>query len=111
MRCAAAVLLAVAALAACAPDAIRRDPEFEQWIREMRTACERERIGTTTVGRLLQSPASTEGGNFLNASSRLYAGRITADEWAQLIIPFTRGSRNDPGIACVLERVPKQPGG
>lgn len=110
MRHAAAALFAVAALGACAPDAVRRDAEFEQWLREVRTACERERIGTTTVGRLLQSPASTEGGNFLNATSRLYAGRITPDEWTQLILPFTRGRRDDPGVACVLARVPKQPG-
>lgn len=109
MRRAAVVLVALAALAACAPDALRRDPEFEQWLRELRTACERERIGTTTVGRLLQSPGSTEGGGFLNATSRLYAGRISPDEWTQLIIPFTRARRDDPGMSCVLERVPKQP--
>jgi hypothetical protein len=109
MRRAVAALLAVTALGACAPDALRRDPEFEQWLRELRTECERARIGTTTVGRLLQSPGSTEGGGFLNATSRLYAGRISPEEWTQLIVPFTRARRDDPGIACVLERVPKQP--
>jgi hypothetical protein len=100
--------VAFALLAACAPDSIRRDREFETWLGEMRQACERARIGTTTVGGLLNSTGSREGNNFLNFTSRLYAGQIDADTWTNNVVSFLRGRSSDPGVQCVLERVPKR---
>lgn len=106
----ARLLLSAIALAAagsgCAPDAIRRDRAFEEWIAEVRAACDSARIGTTTVGGLLGSTASREGGNFLNATSRLYAGRITPEEWTSIVTSFISGRPTDPGVRCVLERLP-----
>jgi hypothetical protein len=105
MRLAAAAA-AIAALAGCAPDAIRRDVEFEAWLREVRAACDSARISTTTVGSLLDSTASREGGNFLNWTSRLYAGRITPEEWTSGVTAFISGRPTDAGVRCVLERLP-----
>jgi hypothetical protein len=104
-RCSVAALL-LAALAACAPDALRRTPEFDEWIAGVRNACHRERIGKYTVGGLLDSAGSTEGGHFLNQTSRLYFDRIDADEWARNVTAFILGRPDDPGLRCVLERLP-----
>lgn len=106
-RVAAAAALAML-LAACAPDAFRRDPEFEAWLREIRTACDRERIGQTRVGHLLGSTGSREGGHFLNQTSRLYAGLITPAQWTTNVTAFISGRASDPGVQCVLERLPKK---
>ncbi len=101
-----AASLAAVFLAACAPDAIRRDRDFEAWLRDVRTDCQRAAIGTTTVGGLLNSTGSREGNNFLNQTSRLYAGNITREQWTASIVSFLRGRPTDPGIQCVLERLP-----
>ncbi len=98
----------VAALTACAPDALRRNPEFEAWLGGVREACHGARIGKYTVGGLLQSTGSREGGHFLNQTSRLYAGRIDPDEWTRNVTAFILGRPGDPGVQCVLERLPKQ---
>lgn len=102
----AAGVLATVTLTACAPDAFRRTPEFDQWIRGVRDACHRERIGKYTVGGLLDSAGSREGGHFLNQTSRLYHGTIDADEWTRNVSPFLLARPNDPGVACVLDRLP-----
>lgn len=104
----AAAAAAAALLAACAPDALRRDPEFEAWLRGVRNECHGARIGLTSVGRLLDSAASTDGNNFLNLTSRLYAGRITEAQWRSGVTAFSSGRGDDPGLACVLERMPQR---
>ena len=98
--------MAMILLGACAPDAFRRDPGFEDWVRDLRTACYRERIGTTTVGNLLGA-GSREGNHFLNQTSRLYAGLLTPDQWTSGVLAFVQGRASDPGIKCVLDRLPK----
>jgi len=102
------LLAAAALLAACAPDAFRRDREFEAWLGEVRQACERARISTTTVGGLLNSTGSREGNHFLNQTSRLYSGLIDEAQWTRSIVAFLRGRPTDPGVQCVLERLPKR---
>jgi|APFre7841882724_1041349.scaffolds.fasta_scaffold06022_4 hypothetical protein len=97
---------AAAALAGCAPDAVRRDREFEDWLAEVRAACNNARISTTTVGGLLGSTGSREGGNFLNWTSRLYAGQVTPEQWTSGVTAFISGRPTDPGVRCVLERLP-----
>jgi hypothetical protein len=106
-RFGASLAFAVALLAGCAPDAFRRDPAFEAWLREVRTACQDARIGTTTVGRLLGSTGSEQGNQFLNQTSRLYAGLITPAQWTSGVTAFGSGGARDPGLQCVLERLPE----
>jgi hypothetical protein len=102
------MLLALALVAGCAPDAFRRDTEFEAWIGQVRRACEHSRIGAAQVGQLLGSTGSREGAYFFNQTSRLYAGQLTPDQWTVNVVPFLNGRRNDPGIQCVLNQLPKK---
>jgi hypothetical protein len=104
----ATLAASVAFLVGCAPDAFRRDPEFEAWIREVLVACKDARIGTMTVGRLLGSTGSDEGGQFLNQTSRLYAGRITPQQWTSGVTAFGSGRAGDPGVQCVLDQLPNR---
>lgn len=100
--------IALALLAGCAPDAFRRDPAFEAWIGEVRTVCYRERIGTKRVGDLLGGAGSREGNHFLNQTSRLYADRLTPEQWTSGVLAFISGRPGDPGIKCVLDQLPKR---
>jgi hypothetical protein len=106
-RTAALALVALASLAGCAPDSFRRKPEFEAWTREVRTACYRASIGVTSVGSLLAPSGSHAANHFMNETSRLYHGWITPDQWTTRVLAFIPGRRTDPGIACVLERLPE----
>lgn len=99
--------VALALLAGCAPDSFRRNPEFEAWIGEVRQACYRERIGVNTVGGLLGRTGSREGNHFLNETSRLHAGMITPEQWTARVLAFISGRRTDPGLQCVLARLPE----
>jgi hypothetical protein len=107
-RACAIAAVALSLLTGCAPDAFRRDPAFEAWIGEVRKACYRERIGTDTVGNLLGNTGSREGNHFLNQTSRLYAGRLTREQWTSGVLAFLSGRPSDPGIQCVLEQLPKR---
>ena len=103
-----APFLLLTLLAGCAPDAFRRDTAFEAWTGDVRRACEHSRIGAATVGQLLGSSGSREGAYFFNQTSRLYAGQLTPDQWTVNVVPFLNGRRNDPGIQCVLNQLPKK---
>lgn len=103
--CATGVLLALA-LAACAPDSFRRKPEFEAWARDVRNECYFERIGVHAVGRLLGSSGARESITFLNDTSRLYAGRVTPEQWTSSVTAFLGGRPTDAGVRCVLDRLP-----
>jgi hypothetical protein len=98
--------IALTLLAGCAPDAFRRKPEFEDWVRVVRTECYRARIGTTTVGNLLGGSGSREGAHFFNQLSRLYAGMLTPEQWISGVTPFLSGRASDPGVKCVLDQLP-----
>jgi hypothetical protein len=110
MRPARAALTGLAAaltVAACAPDAVRRDRDFEAWLGEVRSACRTDRIGLYTIDGLLGSTGSREGNHFLNQTSRLYAGRITPEQWTSSVTSFVSGRASDAGVRCVLDRLPK----
>jgi hypothetical protein len=100
--------IALALLAGCAPDAFRRKPEFEDWVRGVRTECYQARIGTTTVGNLLVGSGSREGAHFFNQLSRLYAGILTPEQWTSGVTPFLGGRASDPGVKCVLDQLPTE---
>jgi hypothetical protein len=101
------LIASVAALAACAPDSVFRDREFEAWLGTVRTTCGTAPIGTTSVETLLRRTGTTDGKNFLNATSRLYAGRITEGQWTSLVTAFVSGRPTDAGVRCVLELLPR----
>jgi hypothetical protein len=102
------IALAAALLAGCAADTFRREPGFDPWIRGVASTCENARIGMTTVGRLLRNPGSSDGGSFMNLTSRLYAGSVTPEQWRSGVVGFSSGGPNDPGLQCVLDQLPKR---
>ena len=100
--------IALALVAGCAPDAIRKDSTFNAWIDDVRTVCYRALIGPITVGNLLSSTGSREGGYFFNQTSRLYAGQLTAQQWTSGVTAFISGKPSDPGVQCVLNQLAKK---
>jgi hypothetical protein len=109
-RAAVPACCVVALLAACAPDAWKRDPVAESFYGQVKNACYYERIGTVNVGALLNSPGSREGDYFLDMLSRLHAGKVAPDAWTSAVTSFLVGRPSDPGIKCVLDQVAKAKG-
>ncbi|MCL4799375.1 MAG: hypothetical protein KJ025_07295 [Burkholderiales bacterium] len=99
----AAVALAVAG---CASDAWRPDPGFDAFLGQVQQDCRGQRIGPAPVDQLIASPGSREGGYFVDQTSRLYAGRITREAWTASVTGILVGRPSDPGIRCVLDRMP-----
>lgn len=103
------LMLAIAsplALCACAPDAVRPDSAFDAWTAKVAAACNFQTIGRYEVGSLLGMNASDHAMVFLDATSRLYSGRIGADPWTLAVVSDLEGRSGDPGVSCVLGMLP-----
>jgi len=98
-------LTAVLALAACAPDAWKPAPGYEGFLNDVQKACNFQRIGMTTVGAVLSHPGTVPSSYFVDQTSRLYSGKITADDWTHGVAGFMNGRDDDPGLRCVLEHM------
>jgi hypothetical protein len=109
-RAAVPVACAGALLAACAPDAWKRDPATESFYGQVEKACYYQRIGTVNVGDLLNRPGSREGDYFLDMLSRLHAGKVPPDAWTSSVTSFLVGRPSDPGVKCVLDQYAKAKG-
>ena len=96
----------VIALIGCAPDAWRNDAPFDSWLAGVRSACSYAMIGRYQVGSLLGMNASDQATIFLDSTSRLYTGRISPEQWTQQVTSELEGRASDPGVACVLNRLP-----
>jgi hypothetical protein len=105
------IVLLASGIAACAPDAVRPNSAFDAWLDGVKQACGYQTIGSYQVGSLLSLMAagSSDADNavyFLDQTSRLYAGRIDAAQWTQGVTAFLNGRPGDPGVSCVLARLP-----
>lgn len=94
------------ALVGCAPDAWKNDAPFDNWLAGVRSACSYAMIGRYQVGSLLGMNPSDHATIFLDSTSRLYAGLISPDQWTQQVTSELEGRASDPGVACVLNRLP-----
>jgi hypothetical protein len=90
---------AAALPAACAPDSWRPDPEFNAWTASVIRECRPHTIGKEPLDSRFRQES------FLNVTSRLYSGRITARQWTNSVNSFYPGD-NRAAIDCILERVP-----
>ncbi len=102
MRVPAFAVVAALAVSACAPDAVKPSAPFDAWTARVATACRYQMIGAYEVGNRLGMNGTDAGMQFLDASSRLYFGRISADQWTASVVAATSGRTSDPGVACVL---------
>ena len=95
-------MIAVTLLAACAPDAIVPSPTYDQFLLRLRAECRGEPIGTWTVDQLARRTRSKHGNWFMDQTSRLYHGTLSAQDWTTQVNGFLGGWPQDKGIACVL---------
>lgn len=98
------LLLALPGLHACAPDAWRPDPAYDAFLDRVDRECPYLQIGTTTGSRELFADA-----RFLDATSRLYHGIVTPADWKLSMQDLYSASPNDPGMACLLSKLPPTP--
>jgi hypothetical protein len=92
--------LAIAlAVTACAPDAWRPDPEFNRWTTRLVQECHPHSIGGAQLDTRLRQAS------FLNLASRLYFGKINAQQFTGSVNSFYPGD-NRAAIECILARLP-----
>lgn len=98
----AALAWAAVLLAACAPDAIIPSRPYNDFLSQLTESCRGEAIGPYTVDQLARRTHSKHGNYFMDQTSRLYFGRINAQDWTAAVTGFLNAWPQDPGIACVL---------
>lgn len=103
----AALALAVAALAGCAPGAWNEQPAFDQFIYKLQAVCPYARSGQWQI--YAGSTSLVNNATFLDLTSRLYYGKISRSQYATGVASLTFGRENDPAILCVFENLPAQP--
>ena len=101
-RTRAAIACAGLLLAACAPDAIIPSQPYDAFLTRVGEACRGKPIGAYTVDQLARRSQSKAGNFFMDQTSRLYFGRLSAQDWTTQVSAFLRGWPQDPGIDCVL---------
>jgi len=99
-RGALAVLAVAAALAACAPDAWRPAPTFNDFLRQITQECHPNSIGKMQISNLTSDPF------FINQTSRLYHKSISPRQYVTAMNAFYPGN-NAAALDCILERVPQ----
>ena len=98
------LLLAFSGLPACAPDAWRPDPTYEAFLDRVDNECPYFHIGTAVDSRAIFSDA-----RFLDATSRLFHGVTTPAEWKLSMADLYTARPDDPGMACLLSKLPATP--
>lgn len=87
------------ALAACAPDSWRPDPEFNRWAAGLVQECHPHSVGGAQLDTRLRQET------FLNLTSRLYFGRINVQQFTNSVNSFYPGN-NRAAIECIVSRLP-----
>jgi hypothetical protein len=90
----------------CAPDSVRNSSPFNAWITQLQQQCQYQAIGVANVGALLGADSAFPNDQFLDVTSRLYFGRISQAQWVETTTASLNGRPTDPGIKCVLDRLP-----
>lgn len=103
-----AAVAATIALSGCAPDAVRNSSPFDAWVNQLKTQCQFQRIGTAEVGQLLGAYNQLPNDYFLDVTSRLYFGRVSPDQWTNTVTALSNGRASDPGVQCILSRLPSR---
>jgi hypothetical protein len=93
-------------LAGCAGGGYDNEQPFNVWVNQVQQACYYQNIGVQQVGSLIQNQGTTQGNYFLDQLERLFNGRITKGQFVSGVTGFLDGRESDPGIQCVLDRVP-----
>lgn len=110
-----AVLMACTALTACAPDSVRhyQATGYNAYLNTLAAKCNPLMIGMSDVGSWLQNQGSgstdANYSYFLDQTSRLYYGTISADAYQSSLTGFMGpGSSNAASFACIFGNLPAQ---
>jgi hypothetical protein len=98
----AAVALLPLAIAACAPDAWKPNPNYDAFLNKVERACGTARIGELTVSQLMNPASAQSSAYFVDLTSRLDLGRISTEDYVLGISSTFNTMRDSAGIRCVL---------
>jgi hypothetical protein len=95
--------LCATALTACAPDAWRSDPQYDNFITQVETQCKGLRIGDVIV---YPNAGYQQYPYFLDMTSRFYNGKISRDNYIINITGAFNAPNDAPGLVCILGLMP-----
>ena len=102
----------VAALAACAPDAMRnyQATGFNGYLNTLKSACPNLRVGASDIGLSLQYGGGTNDYDYwLDMTSRLYYRRVSPDEYRSAVAAqLGASSANAAAFDCIIGNLPEQ---
>ena len=98
LACATAASL----LAACAPDAWKPNPQFSAFLNQVERVCGTTRLGELTISQLMNPGSSLYSAYFVDMTSRLDLGKITAEEYVSGIASTFNTVRDSAGIRCIV---------
>jgi hypothetical protein len=108
----AVALAMLAALAGCAPDAVRSYAAtgFNGYLDSLKTACPNLQIGASEIGLWLQYNAVNDNYNYwLDQTSRLYYQRISPDAYrSSVTAQLGDGSYNARSFDCIIRNLPAE---
>jgi hypothetical protein len=97
-----AAALVPLALAGCAQDAWKPNPNFSAFLNKVEQNCGTARIGELTVSQLLDPSSAQSSAYFLDLTSRFDTGRVTEEEYVIGVSSTFNTVRDSAGIRCVL---------
>jgi opacity protein-like surface antigen len=100
--CLAAVALVTLALASCAQDAWKPNPNFSAFLNQVERNCGTSRIGELTVSQLMNPGSAQSSAYFIDMTSRFDLGRISEEDYVLGVSSTFNTVRNSAGIRCIL---------
>jgi len=98
----AALALVPIALAGCAQDAWKPNPNFSAFLNKVEQNCGTARIGELTVSQLMNPASAQSSAYFVDMTSRLDLGRISEDDYVLGVSSTFNTVRDSAGIRCIL---------
>jgi hypothetical protein len=90
------------ALAGCAQDAWKPNPNFSAFLNKVEQNCGTSRIGELTVSQLMNSASGQFSAYFVDMTSRFDLGKISEEDYVLGVSSTFNTVRNSAGIRCIL---------
>ena len=99
-----AVVVALLCLgfAGCAQDAWKPNPNFSAFLNKVERNCGTARIGELTVSQLMNPSSAMSSAYFVDMTSRLDLGKISAEDYVLGVSTTFNTVRDSAGIRCIL---------
>jgi opacity protein-like surface antigen len=95
-------VLVLVALAGCAQDAWKPNPNFSAFLNKVESNCGTARIGELTVSQLMNSGSAQSSAYFIDMTSRFDLGKISEDDYVLGVSSTFNTVRDSAGIRCIL---------